>query len=87
MTSIKFIVSQPECISQYKNLRINVLKCCANIYFNRQCLKQGIVPKYANVKIPQTSPASKVTQRKIQTTCIKDEIKYLYKKKKPPDNK
>ena len=39
-------------------LRIKVLKCCANIYFNRQCLQQAIVPKYANIKIPQTLPVS-----------------------------
>jgi hypothetical protein len=51
------------------------------MYFNRQCLKQGIVPKYANIKIGYTSPASSIIQSKMQTTHIKDEIKYLYKKK------
>jgi len=33
MTSIKFITSQAECINQYKNLRIDVLKCCTNMCF------------------------------------------------------
>ena len=78
MTSIKFEASQARCINQYKNLRIEVLKFCANIYFNRQCLKQGIVPKYAKIKIAYTSPASIVTQK---TTRVTDYIKCLYKKK------
>jgi hypothetical protein len=51
------------------------------MYFNRQCLKQGLIPKHAEVKIPHTSLASKTAQRKTQTTRIKEEIKYLYKKK------
>jgi len=64
MSSIKFIASQAKCINQYKNLRIKVLKCCGNSYFNHQCLKQGLIPKYTNVKIPHISPASKAAQRK-----------------------
>jgi hypothetical protein len=47
-----------------KGIWIEVLKCCANIYFNRQCLKRGLIPKYANIRIPHTSAAFKVTQRK-----------------------
>ena len=31
-------------------------------------------------KIPYTSPASQVTQKKIHIIRIKDEIKFLYKK-------
>jgi hypothetical protein len=69
MSSIKFIASQAKCVNQYKNLRIKVLKCCANTYFNRQCLKQNLIPKYANVKTPHTSPASIAAQRKIEYTC------------------
>jgi hypothetical protein len=37
----------------------------ANIYFNRQCLKRQLTPSYANIKIPNTSPAHKHTQQKI----------------------
>jgi hypothetical protein len=44
-------------------------------------LKQNLTPKYANVKIPHTPPASKTAQRKAQTIRIKEEIKYLHKKK------
>ena len=49
MTPIKFVACQARCINQYKNQRIKVFKCCANISFNRQCLKQGIIPKYAKI--------------------------------------
>jgi hypothetical protein len=38
MASVKLIASQARTIFQYKNNRIKVLKCYANIYFNKQCL-------------------------------------------------
>jgi hypothetical protein len=79
MESIKFIASQAHSIFQYKNVRTNILKCCADISFNRQCLYNKVVPNYAKIKVPATSPASAVTQNKIHTTRIKDEIKFLYK--------
>jgi hypothetical protein len=52
-----------------------------SIYFNRQCLGRQITPKYANKKVPNTSPAHKHTQQKLPTIRIKDDIKYLYSKK------
>jgi hypothetical protein len=54
MASIKLIASQVRTIFQYKNTRIKVLKCCANIYFNKQCLNKRIVPSHAKLKIPNT---------------------------------
>jgi hypothetical protein len=78
---IKFTPSQASSIYHYKNLRSKILKCNANIFFNKQCLLKHITPKYANIKIPVTSKAAKVTQSKISTIRIKDEIKFLYKKK------
>ena len=39
MLPFKIAVSQAKCIYVYKNLRTKVHKCCANIYFNQQCLK------------------------------------------------
>jgi hypothetical protein len=42
-------------------------------------MKQGVTPKYAHVKVPHTSPASKIAQRKMQLSRIKEEIKFLYK--------
>jgi len=76
-----FTASQAKNIYLYKNLRIKVQNCCANICFNQQCLKLSVIPKYAQIKVRYTSPASTTTQKKIQTTHIREEIKFLYKKK------
>jgi len=62
------------------------MKCCANIYFNRQCCIKKVIPIYANIKIPYTSPATNVTQKKMQTIRLKDEIKFLYKQKEKINN-
>jgi len=51
-------------------------------YFNRQYLKKKLIPNYAEVNLRYTSPATKITQDKIQTLRLKDEIKFLYMKKK-----
>ena len=57
------------------------MKCCANVYFNRRCLNKKVIPKYANIKIARTSPASNITSKKTHMIRIRDEIKFLYKKK------
>ena len=44
MPSVKlFLASQARSIDQYKNLKSKVLKCCTNIYFNSQCLKNEVI--------------------------------------------
>jgi len=65
MASVKFIASQPRSIYQYKNIRIKVLKCCADIFLNWQCLAKKNVTNYANKSVPVTVPASRITQNKI----------------------
>ena len=66
MSSTKIIkASQVRYVNQHKNLGNNVLICCANIYFNRQCLKQTLTPNYTKIKIPNTSPASVFSNPKI----------------------
>ena len=42
-------------------------------YFNPQCLIKKEIPQYAKVKIPYTSPATNITQKKIHTIRLKDE--------------
>jgi len=68
-------------IHKYIDLKRKLYKCNVSIYFIRQCLKQHITPSCANIKIPNTSPAHKYTQRKIPTIRVKDEIRYLHAKK------
>jgi len=83
MSSIAIITaSQARDVNQYNNLKSKVLKCCANIYFNRQCLKQNLTPNYTKIKIPNTIPAARSTEHKIVKLRLKDEIKFLYMKKK-----
>jgi len=60
-----FAASQAKSIYLYKNLRTKVQKCCAYLYFNQQCINQGVIPKYAKIKVPYTSPASTITQKKM----------------------
>jgi len=72
---------QAHSIYQYKSIRTKILKCNADIFFNRQCLTKNIVPKYANTKVPITSKAPHTTQKRICSIRIKDEIKFLYMKK------
>ena len=43
--------------------------------------KNNLTPTYAKLKFPNTSPASKFTQRKATHMRIKDEIKFLHDKK------
>ena len=82
MLSIKVIdASLARNITHYKNLKRKILKCCANIYFNKQCQKHNLTPKYTQIKIPLTSPAAIYTQRKVNKIRIKDKIKFLYLKK------
>jgi predicted RNase H-like nuclease (RuvC/YqgF family) len=86
MAPIKTLASQAKSINSYKNLRTKVMKCCANIYFTRQCLIKKVIPKYAKIKIPYTSPATNITQKKTQIMRLKDEIKFLYMKKEKLKN-
>jgi hypothetical protein len=86
MAPIKTLATQDKSIDLHKNLRIKVMKCCANIYFNRQCLIKKATPKYAKIKIPYTSPATNITQKKTQIIRLKDEIKFLYMKKEKQKN-
>ena len=82
MKSTKIIIPRKEHhINQYKNLRRKILKCCADIYFNKQCLQQNLTPNYIKIKISRTSLAAKFTKEKNIKIRIKDEIKFLYIKK------
>ena len=77
VASVKFIASQARSLYQHKKLNVKVLKCCADIFFNRQYLTKKIIPNYANIKVPVTSPASRIAQNKIHTIRLKDEIEFL----------
>jgi len=72
MTNVKFIARQVSSTNLYKNVRSKLLKCCANIFFNKECLvKKKAIPKYANIKFANTFPVSQVTTKKVQVFRIK----------------
>ena len=64
MENFKFIAGQASSITHYKNKSFKLLKYCANIYFNKQCLAKKIIPNYAKIKVQNTSPAAKLTSKK-----------------------
>jgi hypothetical protein len=78
VSTIIYLTSQYYSISRYKNLKRKILKCDSNIYFNKECINEGLVPKYsyARIKVPNTSPTTKFTNTKAQELGIKDEIKF-----------
>jgi len=58
------------------------MKYCANIYFNRQCLIKKVIPKYADIKIPYTSSATNIKQKKIKQSDLKTKSNSYIRKKK-----
>jgi hypothetical protein len=47
MDQIKLTACQAYSINLYRNIRTKIVKCCANIYFNQQCLIRKVIPNYA----------------------------------------
>jgi hypothetical protein len=86
MTHLKIVNASRGSIQKYECLKKKLYNCIANIYFNSQCLKRHITPSYANIKVPNTSPAHKHTQKKLPSIRIKNEIKYLHSKKQQSTN-
>jgi hypothetical protein len=67
LETIKLINAyQTKSINVYKNAKTKLMKCCANICFNKQCLKLHVIPKYAQIKFPRSSPTSISTHQKTQ---------------------
>ena len=81
MPHLKILNASRGNIHRFEGLKRRLYNCNASIYFNQQCLKKQIIPIYAKIKIPNTSPAHKYTQHKIPFPRIRDEIKYLHSKK------
>ena len=62
------------------------MKYCANVYFNRQCLKWNLIPNYTKIKTPNISPTSIFTKYEIVKLRMKDEIKFLNMNKEKLNN-
>ena len=53
----------------------------ANIYFNKQCVRNKITPRYINIKIRTNNKTARKTKEFAEQFWIKNEIKSLHKKK------
>jgi len=47
---MKYRAIQAKSINLYKNTRSKLIKCCANIYFNKPCIAKKFIRKYASIK-------------------------------------
>jgi hypothetical protein len=70
-----------------EKVKRKIYNCNVSIYFNKQCLVKKLIPTYARINVPNSSPAAKHTQRKVQTIRIKDELKHLHIKKQDLNRK
>ena len=73
-TNIKIHASQAKTIYNYKSLKLKVLNCNANIYFNKQCLNNNIIPTYAKINIKNNSKAATITKEKAQKIRLSKNI-------------
>jgi hypothetical protein len=53
----------------------------ANIWFNQQAITHDVIPNYVKVKISGKGPAVNKSKKLAEHARIKQEIKFLYKKK------
>lgn len=80
--NIKFYTaSQAKQFHGFLNTKIKLHKVIANLWYNKQCLVNKVIPKYAILKYKSNSQAANKTKRQFQYQRIKNEIKFLHKKK------
>jgi hypothetical protein len=63
------------------NLKRKLLHCNVNIIFNKQCLRQNIIPNYAKVNMKTNNHTAVLAKQKAEILRVKLEVKSLYKKK------
>jgi len=50
-----------------QNIQAKLPNCNANIYFNQQWMKKGLILNQVKVKVPNMTPVAKFTQKKNKT--------------------
>ena len=73
----RIIKASQEYIHQYQNLKRKLYNCNVSI-FESKMFRNNIIPKFAEINIPNSSPASKFTQHKAYILRLNYEIKYFY---------
>ena len=59
----------------YFKFHVKLKRAVQNIWFNQQCIKNNITPKYVQVKVNSNSIAAKKTQTTMKKYFIKEETK------------
>ena len=68
---IKFInASQAKLMYKYFNTKKTLQLTIANIYFNKSCLKNNVIPKYVNVNIRSKNISALKTKRQAEYQII-----------------
>lgn len=67
-------------IFKYLKLKIKLKKTLSKIWFNKQCLCRGVIPKYAKIKIRNNSEVAKKVKAHSEKLWLRLEIKNLYAK-------
>jgi hypothetical protein len=73
-------------MNRYLNIKKKLLITNANIWFNKQALTRKVTPKYVKVKVSGNSLQAIKTQKTAEYIRIKNELKFLYKKKQSINN-
>jgi hypothetical protein len=87
MKGIKIVgAKQANITNRFLNMKRKLLITNANIWFNKQALIRKVTPKYVKVKVSGNSLQAKKTQKIAEYIRIKNELKFLYKKKQSINN-
>jgi hypothetical protein len=75
------IAKQASIMYQFLNTKRKLLITNGNIWFNKQAIALKLIPNYVNIKVAGTNLQAKRTKRVAELIRIKNELKFLYKKK------
>ena len=80
--NIKFINAQQAwLVYRYRNIKEELLKINASIWFNKVCRNEQLQPRYISIKVNSYNRRSQNTKQAAVKYRINVELKHLYKKK------
>ena len=68
-------------LNKFQTRKKQLMNTNMNIYFNRQCQKHKLTPKYININTNNKNRTAQITIKQAQRLWIKNEINQLYSKK------
>ena len=66
LKSIDNLPSQVKIWTKYLNCKLTIHQTIARIHFNKQYLQMKVIPKYASIKIKNTSKAAIKPSKKLK---------------------